>query len=230
MENVELMVANSTTGMVMTTEMDMSTTDDMNSIMGPMTFYWGSSVHVFFKFWAVKTWWQLILSGFFVALLAIAYEFIASKKRKLTERLTLLVQEEDDLLGENILTLNITGMTCQNCANTIENALKNQAGVKDAIVNFASKKAKVSFDSNEIDASKVISEVSEVGYSATESEPTNVEDAIKMELKFPVLQQTLLHAIYLILTYLLMFVVMTYNVGLILFLLVGFAVGVFFFR
>ena len=37
--------------------------------------------------------------------------------------------------------LDISGMTCASCAQTIEKALKEQEGVEQATVNFASEKA-----------------------------------------------------------------------------------------
>ncbi|MBU6360243.1 MAG: heavy metal translocating P-type ATPase [Chloroflexi bacterium] len=44
------------------------------------------------------------------------------------------------------LELPITGMTCTNCANTIERTLKKTAGVAQVMVNYASERALVTFD------------------------------------------------------------------------------------
>ena len=44
------------------------------------------------------------------------------------------------------LTLPITGMTCANCAFTVERSLKKADGVSDAAVNFATEQASVVFD------------------------------------------------------------------------------------
>lgn len=44
------------------------------------------------------------------------------------------------------LELPITGMTCTNCANTIERTLKKTAGVAQVTVNYASERASVTFD------------------------------------------------------------------------------------
>ncbi len=41
------------------------------------------------------------------------------------------------------LTIEITGMTCDSCAKRIEKAIGTTKGVKEAMVNFATKKATV---------------------------------------------------------------------------------------
>lgn len=61
----------------------------------PMWFYWGHNVNIFFEAWKVQNWFQLILSGIFVSLLAILYEFVNSYKQRLTERFQLIVKEND---------------------------------------------------------------------------------------------------------------------------------------
>ncbi len=49
-------------------------------------------------------------------------------------------------MSDKQITLPITGMTCANCARTIERGLKRTEGVQDVTVNFASEKATVLFD------------------------------------------------------------------------------------
>ena len=44
------------------------------------------------------------------------------------------------------LELPVNGMTCVNCANTIERTLKKTTGVDGAAVNFANERAQVSYD------------------------------------------------------------------------------------
>ena len=51
-----------------------------------------------------------------------------------------------DMTEPTRLTLPITGMTCANCASTVERSLKKAEGVSDAVVNFATEQATVSFD------------------------------------------------------------------------------------
>ncbi|MER3513913.1 MAG: hypothetical protein C4310_05580, partial [Chloroflexota bacterium] len=67
-------------------------------------------------------------------------------------------------MTEKQITLPITGMTCANCANTIERNLKKLAGVKAASVNLASERATVVYDQELIGQDRIIQRISEVGY------------------------------------------------------------------
>jgi len=65
--------------------------------------------------------------------------------------------------------LKISDMHCASCAVNIENALRKEAGVKSANVNFASEKLYLEFDDTEIDIIiKVKNIVEKLGYKATE--------------------------------------------------------------
>jgi len=62
---------------------------------------------------------------------------------------------------------NISGMHCASCALIIEKKLKNQAGVKSAVVNFATGQAGVEYDCAKCDEQKIIEAVKQSGYGAT---------------------------------------------------------------
>src|SRR5680860_1107163 len=64
---------------------------------------------------------------------------------------------------------NITGMHCASCALTIENSLSNIRGVKNSNVNFATQKATVEFDDDNLDDQKIIKTIKDAGYEATSS-------------------------------------------------------------
>src|SRR4030042_5445995 len=64
--------------------------------------------------------------------------------------------------------LEITGMHCASCAANIENALKKEAGIKTANVNFASEKLYLEFDSIKTKISGIIKIIEKLGYGATE--------------------------------------------------------------
>ena len=64
--------------------------------------------------------------------------------------------------------LNIEGMTCTSCAQTVEKSLKDLEGVKDATVNFASEKAFLSYDASEVDKSDFKQAVKNSGYDVGE--------------------------------------------------------------
>ncbi len=66
------------------------------------------------------------------------------------------------------LELPVTGMTCVNCANTIERTLKKTPGVTGAAVNYASERAQVVFDSNQAQPADlmntVVARIRKAGY------------------------------------------------------------------
>ena len=71
--------------------------------------------------------------------------------------------------AENLkqIELPITGMTCANCANTVERTLKKTAGVGAAAVNFASERASVQFDPAQVTPAQLIDRVRQAGYDVT---------------------------------------------------------------
>lgn len=58
----------------------------------------------------------------------------------------------------------ITGMTCTNCAATIEKGLAETEGIENASVNFASEKATIEYDPTKVDLTKIKGTISELGY------------------------------------------------------------------
>lgn len=67
-----------------------------------------------------------------------------------------------------VKTLDISGMTCANCALRIEKALSKLPGVQSASVNFAMETATVHFDAALCALSQLIGKVEQLGYAATE--------------------------------------------------------------
>lgn len=65
-------------------------------------------------------------------------------------------------------TLNIEGMTCASCAQTVERSVKKQDGVISASVNLATEKLNVEYDHSTISTSDIIGVVSNAGYEAHE--------------------------------------------------------------
>ena len=70
--------------------------------------------------------------------------------------------EKTDKPGK--VNIHVTGMTCATCAATVEKALADTAGVKNASVNFASEKVAVDYDPATADLSKLKSAIEEAGY------------------------------------------------------------------
>ncbi|MDX1664855.1 MAG: heavy metal translocating P-type ATPase [Candidatus Promineifilaceae bacterium] len=66
--------------------------------------------------------------------------------------------------------LPVTGMTCANCANTIERRLNKVEGVLDAHVNFASEKAIVEYAPGTVTHHELVAAVRKAGYDVVEVE------------------------------------------------------------
>lgn len=62
------------------------------------------------------------------------------------------------------LLLPIVGMTCANCAMTIERNLKRMPGVAEAAVNFASERATVSYDPEKVKLEDLVALIRDLGY------------------------------------------------------------------
>jgi P-type Cu+ transporter len=62
------------------------------------------------------------------------------------------------------LTLPVTGMTCANCAATVERTLKKTGGVAEASVNYASERATVRFDPAAVRESGLVERIAGAGY------------------------------------------------------------------
>jgi len=67
-------------------------------------------------------------------------------------------------MAEKEVVLPVTGMTCANCALSIERSLGKVEGVSGAKVNLASEKAVVSYDPNLVRGEGLVSSIRDVGY------------------------------------------------------------------
>ncbi|MDO8720753.1 MAG: heavy metal translocating P-type ATPase [Syntrophales bacterium] len=66
---------------------------------------------------------------------------------------------------EKIVTLPITGMTCANCAATIERGLKKLQGINKATINFAAAQAIVNFDPQQLRIKDIVENIRNSGYA-----------------------------------------------------------------
>jgi Cu+-exporting ATPase len=66
------------------------------------------------------------------------------------------------------LTLPITGMSCANCAATVERSLKKLNGVADAVVNLSSERVLVTFDPRALRLEDLVERVEHAGYGVAE--------------------------------------------------------------
>ena len=68
------------------------------------------------------------------------------------------------------ITLNIGGMSCVNCAKSIEKAVNNKEGVYNASVNFATEKVSVEYNIEQIGIAGIKKTIQDVGYEVIEHE------------------------------------------------------------
>ncbi|NET73415.1 MAG: copper ion binding protein, partial [Sphaerospermopsis sp. SIO1G2] len=74
--------------------------------------------------------------------------------------------------------LPLLGMTCANCANTIQRRLNKLDGVLEATVNFASEKAAVSYVPGAVSRSEMVAAVRKAGFDVVETAvDESMEDA-----------------------------------------------------
>ncbi len=69
------------------------------------------------------------------------------------------------------VTLDLTGMTCQGCADAIHGALARHEGVVRDSVSLADSVATVTFDPEQVDVPGLVKIVGDLGYGASPIEP-----------------------------------------------------------
>src|SRR5512146_2252974 len=62
------------------------------------------------------------------------------------------------------VTMPVTGMTCANCATTIERNVRKLPGVNLANVNLASEKLTIGFDPEQLNEHAIIARIERIGY------------------------------------------------------------------
>jgi Cu+-exporting ATPase len=76
------------------------------------------------------------------------------------------------------IDLPITGMTCTNCAATIERTLnKKMPGVLSATVNFATEKASITYIPGRVTRADIVGAITKAGYGVVEAKDDELEDA-----------------------------------------------------
>lgn len=91
-------------------------------------------------------------------------------------------------MSKKSLHLNISGMTCVNCSNAIENITKLIDGVDEAKVNFASSNGKFIYDDKKIDKKIITKKIQSLGYGIAddlqELERQKKADLKKLKMDF----------------------------------------------
>lgn len=60
--------------------------------------------------------------------------------------------------------INVEGMSCGHCKMAVEKALKQVAGVKEAVVDLAAKQVTVEYDENQTDLTALEAAIEDAGY------------------------------------------------------------------
>ncbi|MBW3574547.1 MAG: cation transporter, partial [Actinobacteria bacterium] len=76
------------------------------------------------------------------------------------------------------LEFTISGMTCGSCAARIDKVLARHAGVAEASVNFATSRATIAFDPDQVSADDLVAAVGKVGYGLSPAEPSSEVDEV----------------------------------------------------
>lgn len=95
------------------------------------------------------------------------------------------VKGEDSIQTANLkkTIIAVSGMHCASCASTIQKKLLKAKGVKSASVNFASEKAAVEFDADEIDENSIKGVIKKSGYKVIEGAEGKGENVSELRLK-----------------------------------------------
>jgi Cu+-exporting ATPase len=98
--------------------------------------------------------------------------------RAVTEGVIQRIQRAGYEVPTATLELPLLGMTCANCANTIERRLNKVPGVLEATVNYASEKAAVRYAPGQVSRADLVAAVRQAGYDVVEAEGMEeMEDA-----------------------------------------------------
>jgi Cu+-exporting ATPase len=98
-------------------------------------------------------------------------------------------EEEEEIsaiggAGDEAISFKIEGMSCANCAGTIEKALAKVDGVQTVSINFSLEKGYVDFDHAVVDKQAVFRAVHEAGYHAVEGADDGTGEAFAKKEKF----------------------------------------------
>ncbi len=106
----------------------------------------------------------------------VIYDPAVTNAREVTEHVIERVKKAGYEIPTATVELPLVGMTCANCANTIERTLNKVDGVLEAVVNFASERATVAYAPGAVTKADLVAAVRKAGYDVVE-----VDDEEEME-------------------------------------------------
>jgi len=101
-----------------------------------------------------------------IKLLLIALILTAFACKNAPKEITEEVVEQQVLANVQKIEINIEGMTCTGCENTIQNTIKEFEGVYTVTASFEQGTAIIEVDSTKADISKIEEAINQVGYKA----------------------------------------------------------------
>jgi Cu+-exporting ATPase len=108
--------------------------------------------------------------------LFVEYEAGSIQLAAIKEAVARLGYEAVENTGSSNVTIPIGGMTCAACAQRIEKALRKLPGVASASVNFATEKATVNYDPQQVRVSAIREAIEKAGYKALAVSKTDTAD------------------------------------------------------
>ncbi len=90
-------------------------------------------------------------------------------------------------------TINIYGMSCASCVKRVEDSVNDLGGVEEIVINLATEKATINYDSKKIDITKIRKIIDDLGYQTKEDSPNILdEDKIRKERELKTLKMKLI--------------------------------------
>jgi Cu+-exporting ATPase len=86
----------------------------------------------------------------------------------------------DSVGSEQKKQFKVSGMTCANCALTIEKGVGKMKGVKSASVNFASEKLTLELDTSAVTEEEIMAKIKDLGYGAQSEDSENGRQQFKV--------------------------------------------------
>ena len=101
--------------------------------------------------------------------LTVSYDPAETDVKTVTEEARAKIARAGFEIPTATIDLPLLGMTCANCANTIERRLNKVAGVTDATVNFASEKAVIEYVIGAVSYADLVATVRKAGFDVVEA-------------------------------------------------------------
>jgi len=92
-----------------------------------------------------------------------------------------LINKKNSPENFEAVELDVTGMECVNCANSIKTYLEKLNGIHNVDVNFASEVANVSYNPNVILINDIVADIRKLGYDVIEDDDEDVVENIKKQ-------------------------------------------------